>query len=113
MNQVIAYIKPHKLENVMLALHRIEGLTGISILEMRGCGRTRNASKDYIFDEDSYGLIAHLKLEIVCRSELVEKVISAIRTTAYTGLKGDGKIYVLPVLEAVRISTGETGDMAV
>jgi nitrogen regulatory protein PII len=113
MKQVIAYIKPLKFENVMLALHRIEGLTGISVLEMRGCGRSRKATSDSIFDEDSYGLVSRLKLEIACCDYQVEQVVTALQESAHTGLRGDGKIYVLPVLEAIRISNGDTGEIAI
>ncbi len=113
MKQVIAYIKPHKLDNIMLALHGIEKLTGISVLEIRGCGRSRKISTDYIFDQDNLCLVSRLKLEIACSDDLVEQVVSTLQESAHTGLRGDGKIYVLPVLEAVRISTGETGEIAI
>ena len=113
MKQVIAYIKPHKLEKVMLALHGIDGLTGISMLKMRGCGRSRKATSDFIFDELNYGLVSRIKLEIACHDELAKQVVDVIQKSACTGLRGDGKIYVLPVLEAVRISNGETGEVAV
>ncbi len=113
MKQVIAYIKSHKLENVMLTLHRIEGLTGISVLEIRGCGRSRKTNEESIFDEESYGLAPRLKLEIACCDELVEQVVTTLQDSAHTGLRGDGKIYVLPVLEAIRISTGDTGEIAI
>lgn len=113
MKQVIAYIKPLKFESVMLALHRIERLTGISVLEMQGCGRSRKANQESIFDEENYGLVSRLKLEISCYDNLVEQVVSTLQESAHTGLSGDGKIYVLPVLEAVRISTGDTGEMAI
>ncbi|HFD12258.1 MAG TPA: P-II family nitrogen regulator [Crenotrichaceae bacterium] len=113
MKQIIAYIKPHKLENVMLALHKIEGLSGISVLEIRGCGRSRKTSSDFIFDADDFGLVTRLKLEIACQNNMVDQVVAAIQKSAHTGLRGDGKIYVLPVLDALRISTNEVGDTAV
>ena len=113
MKQVIAYIKPLKFENVMLALHGIEGLTGVSVLEMRGCGRSCKETSDAILDEERYGLVSRLKLELACCDDQVEQVVTALQESAHTGLKGDGKIYVLPVLEAVRISTGETGEIAI
>jgi len=112
MKQVIAYIKPLKLENAILELHKIKDLSGISVLEMRGCGRSRKKTPDAIFDNDSYGLDSRLKLEIACSDDQVEQVVTAIQEGAHTGLRGDGKIYVLPVLEAVRISTGERGGVA-
>ena len=113
MKQIIAYIKPLKFDNAMLALHKIEGLSGISVLEMRGCGRSRRETSGSIFDEESYGLVSRLKLEIACCDELLEQVVTALQESAHTGLRGDGKIYVLPVLEAVRISNGETGEEAI
>jgi len=113
MKQIIAYIKPHKLEKVMLALHQIEGLTGISVLEMQGCGRSSKSAVNSIFDEDNYNLVSRIKLEIACDEQKIKVVMDAIQKNAHTGLKGDGKIYLLPILEAVRISTGETGEMAI
>ena len=113
MKQVIAYIKPHMFEKVMLALHRVEGLTGISVLEMRGCGCSRITTEEAVFDEENYGLVSRLKFEIACHDKKIEQVVAAIQESAHTGLRGDGKIYVLPILEAVRISTGETGKMAI
>ncbi len=74
MKQVIAYIKPHKLEAVMLALHAIEQLSGISVLEMQGCGRSRKNTARSLFDEDNYGLEARIKLEVACPDQLVQTV---------------------------------------
>ncbi len=114
MKQVIAYIKPHKLEAVMLALHSIDDLTGISVLEIRGCGHSRKSTPDYnIFDQDNLCLVSRLKLEIACHEHLVDEVIATIQKCAHTGLKGDGKIYLLELEDAVRISTGERGESAV
>ncbi len=107
MKQVIAYIKTHKLEDVSLALHQIRGFSGMSVLDARGVGSSRDApqtEKDY-----SYRFRERVKLEISCPDELVESIIAAIEQEAHTGLPGDGKIYVLPVEEAVRIRTGERG----
>jgi nitrogen regulatory protein PII len=97
----------------MLALHKIEGLSGISVLEMRGCGRSRKENSDAVFDNDDYGLFSRLKLEVACSDDLVEQVITALQESAHTGLRGDGKIYVLPLMEAVRISTGDKGEIAI
>jgi len=113
MKQVIAYIKPHKLDNVMLALHKIDQLTGLSVLEIRGCGHSHKSSTDKLFDQDNLCLVSRLKLEIICHDERVDQVVTSIETNAHTGLQGDGKVYVLPVLEAVRISTGDRGNIAV
>ncbi len=113
MKQVIAYIKPHKLDKIMLALYAIKGLTGISLLEIQGSGRGYNTAPEFIFDVENYGLEPHIKLEIACHDDKVKQVIAAIQESAHTDLRGDGKIYVLPVLEAIRISSGETGEIAI
>ncbi|MFP4165349.1 MAG: P-II family nitrogen regulator [Chitinispirillaceae bacterium] len=66
-----------------------------------------------IFVDNNINWVPHVKLEIVCRDELVEQVVSAVQKGAHTGLRGDGKIYVSSVDDAVRISTGERGEAAV
>ncbi len=113
MKMVIAFIKPIKFDEVMLALHKIEGLTGASSSEIHGFGLDR--SKHVPEDESGISLDfkPHTRLEIACHSKLVEQVISTIKDAAHTGLGGDGKIYVLPLEQAVRISTEERGENAV
>ncbi len=113
MKQIIAYIKPHKLDEVILALHEIEGLTGVSILEIQGFGRSRRSDPNQLFDRDNLKLDKRYKLEISCPDHLTGLVIETIQQQAHTGLKGDGKIYQLPIENAVRISTGEDGEAAV
>lgn len=113
MKEIKAFIKPHKLDDVVLSLHRIEGLSGLSVSEIRGFGRGRGRTSPDHEKEEVLGFIEHIKIEIICHDELVERVIKTIEKTAHTGLRGDGKIYVLPVETAVRISTGETGEKAV
>ena len=113
MKLVYAYIKPHKLQAVVLALHRVRGLTGLSISNVEGFGRgwfrqdTPPASPAEVVD-----FIRHVRLEVFCRDELAEQVVQTIQQAAHTGLRGDGKIFVLPVEDAVRISTGERGQAA-
>ena len=114
MKEIKAYIKPHKLSAVTLALHKIEGLTGMSVSDVRGFGRGRAKEAPHTIQEDLIDFIPHVKIEIVCHDELVDEIVETIRREAHTGLRGDGKIYVLsPVEEAVRISTGERGLSAV
>ncbi len=113
MKEVKAYIKRHKLSKVTLALQKIEGLTGISVSDIRGFGRGRARNVPEKITEDFIDYVEHMKIEIVCRNELVERVISTIEENARTGLRGDGKIYVSSVEAAVRISTGERGESAV
>lgn len=109
MKEIKAYIQKHKLDDVIRVLHRIEGLTGMSVTDFYGYGigwaRTK-APEQGVFQKG-------VKLEIVCRDSLAGEVIAAIAKAAHTGLKGDGKIYQSPVELAVRISTGERGEGAV
>lgn len=113
MKQVIAYIKRERLNEVTLRLHEIDGLTGMSVLDVRGFGRGKAKDAPHRIVDDLVDYIPHLKIEIVCRDDLVETVIETIRNAAHTGLRGDGKIYVFDVLLALRISTGERGEEAV
>jgi len=113
MKQVIAYIKPHLLSKVTLALHEIEGLTGMSVVDVRGFGRGKAKDAPHRVVDDLVDYVPHVKVEIVCRDELVEPIVAAIAKSARTGLRGDGKIYVSEVVTAVRISTGERGEEAV
>jgi len=96
--KIEAYIKRQRLAAVIERLHGLAGLTGVSVFDIHGFGRSRGESEPG---------------EIVCRDELVEIVISAIQAGAHTGLRADGKVYVSPVEDAVRISTGERGETAV
>ena len=113
MKHVIAYIKPHKLSDVTLALHRVEGLSGMSAADVRGFGRGRARDTPNTFSEGAADFVPRVRIEVVCRDEIVGEVVETIRREAHTGLRGDGKIYVLPVEGAVRISTGEYGEAAV
>ncbi len=113
MKEVKAYIKPHRLSQVTLALQKLDGLTGMSVANVRGFGRTRAKNATHKITEDAIDYVPHVKIEIVCRDELVGEIVSVIEKAAHTGLRGDGKIYVSQVAEAVRISTGERGDGAV
>jgi nitrogen regulatory protein P-II 1 len=109
MKEVKAYITRHKLDAVTRALHKIEGLTGMSVSERHGHGI--GWARAEVTEEFDYQ--RGVKLEIVCQDDLVEQVLVAIQKTAHTGLKGDGKIYVCTIDQAVRISTGERGEDAV
>ena len=113
MKMIIAFMKPNKFEDVMFALHQIDGLTGASSWEVHGFGRDRSKQVPQQKQEISLDFKPHIRLEIACRPELVEQVIAAIRQAAHTGLAGDGKIYVLALEESVRIRTGERGPNAV
>ncbi len=111
MKHIIAYIKPHKLDAVTQALHRIDQLTGMTVLEVKGFGRGRNTEASP--EEQLNDFVRHLKIEIFCRNVISSQIVSAIETAAHTGLRGDGKIYVSTIDDALRISTGERGEKAV
>ena len=113
MKMILAFIKPHRLDDVIVALHAIEGLTGVSTSTIHGFGRDRTQSSSDGKTGVTLETSPHTKLEIVCRRELVSIVVEAIENAAHTGLRGDGKIYILPVEDAMRISTGERGKSAV
>ena len=109
MKEVKAYIAKHKLGPVTRALHKLGGLTGISVIECGGSGRGLVSLKD----DSEFGLHPGVKLEIICNDDLVDKLVDSIEKAAHTGLKSDGKIYISPIEQAVRISTGERGEHAV
>ena len=107
MKMIIAFVKEEKIDEVMLALHKIEGLSGCSSSDIRGFGRDRAAA------EISLNYTPHIRLELACRKDLVERVVTTIEEAAHTGLRGDGKIYVISIDNAVRISSGRRGEGAV
>ena len=113
MKKISAYIKPHKLSAVTLALHEVEGLSGMSISDTRGFGRGRAKGAPNTVREDLVDFIPNVKLEIVCGDEQVDEIVETICREAHTGLRGDGKIYIAPIEGAIRISSGERGAAAV
>lgn len=113
MKRIKALVKPHKLEEVTLALREIKGLSGISMTDVRGFGRGGMHAAGEPPADNSLGLHHYVRLEIACDDAIVPQVIDAIREAAHTGLRGDGKIFVSTVEQAVRISTGERGADAV
>lgn len=112
MKLVEAIIKPFKLDEVKDALNEI-GVDGITVSEVKGFGRQKGHSELYRGAEYVVDFIPKVKLEIAIADELVARVVETIETAAKTGRIGDGKIFVLPLDEAVRIRTGEKGNEAV
>ena len=108
MKKVEAVIKPFKLDDVKQALQRL-GVTGLTVLEARGFGRQKGHTELYQGAEYVVDFLPKLKLELVVQDDDVARVVEAIEGAARTGKIGDGKIFVLPVEEAVRIRTGERG----
>jgi nitrogen regulatory protein PII len=109
MKEIKAYIKKHKLDEVTRTLRKIDGLTGMSVIECCGYGVGWGAASF----EEHLSCRPGIKIEVFCSDELAEEVVSRIEEAAHTGLKGDGKIYVGSIDLAARISTGERGDAAV
>ena len=112
MKLVEAIIKPFKLDEVKDALNEI-GIEGITVSEVKGFGRQKGHTELYRGAEYVVDFIPKIKLEIAITDDLVAKVVETIQTAAKTGRIGDGKIFVLPMDEALRIRTGEKGDDAV
>ncbi len=112
MKLVEAIIKPFKLDEVKDALNEI-GITGITVSEVKGFGRQKGHTELYRGAEYVVDFIPKIKMEIAVNDELAEKVVDTILNTAKTGRIGDGKIFILPMAEAMRIRTGETGNEAI
>ena len=112
MRKIEAVIKPFKLDEVKEALHGI-GIQGMTVTEVRGFGRQKGHTELYRGAEYVVDFLPKIKLEIAVKDEMVDKVIDAIVAAANTGRIGDGKIFVLPMDEVIRIRTGERGPEAV
>jgi len=111
LKKVDAIIKPFKLDEVKEALNEI-GIQGITVSEVKGFGRQKGHTELYRGAEYVVDFIPKIKLEIIVRDDIVAKVVETIEQSAKTGRIGDGKIFVSPVDEVVRIRTGERGDDA-
>jgi nitrogen regulatory protein P-II 1 len=112
MKKVEAVIKPFKLEEVKDALVKV-GIGGMTVTEVKGFGEQRGQTEVYRGREYRVDFLPKVKIEVVVRDELVEKVVEAILQSAYTGKIGDGKIFVIPVEDTIRIRTKERGEGAV
>ena len=111
MKKIECIIKPFKLDEVKEALDDL-GIQGITVCEVRGFGRQKGHTELYRGAEYVVDFIPKIKIELVIADDLVDQVVEAITEAARTGHIGDGKIFVMPVEEAVRIRTGERGEEA-
>ena len=111
MKFVIAVIKPFKLDDVREALGAL-GIQGITVTEVRGHGRQRGHTEFYRGAEYTVSFVPKVKLELAVEDSIADRVIETIQLTGQTGQIGDGKIFLLPLEQAVRIRTGETGAAA-
>ena len=107
MKFIIAIIQPHRLDNVREAL-LATGVNGLTVTEVRGYGRQKGQKEIYRGAEYTIAFVPKLKIEVAVVSERAEETIDAIQNAARTGKVGDGKIFVLDLLQALRVRTGET-----
>ncbi|MBW7864135.1 MAG: P-II family nitrogen regulator [Candidatus Hydrogenedentes bacterium] len=112
MKKVEAIIKPFKLEEVKDALAK-EGIAGVTVTEVKGFGRQKGHKEMYRGAEYVVEFLPKVKVEVVVTDDKLAAVLKSITSAAATGRIGDGKIFVLPVENAVRIRTGETGDIVI
>jgi len=110
--KIEAIIKPFKLESVKEALTDI-GITGMTVSEVKGYGRQKGHKEMYRGAEYNVDFNPKIKIELVLAADLVDKVVDAIRTAANTEKIGDGKIFVMPVEDVLRVRTGERGKDAI
>ncbi|CAI8233999.1 MULTISPECIES: P-II family nitrogen regulator [unclassified Marinobacterium] len=111
MKLVSAVIKPFKLDDVREALSDI-GIQGVTVTEVKGFGRQKGHTELYRGAEYVVDFLPKVKIEVAIDDDMLDQVIEAISSTANTGKIGDGKIFVMPVEQVVRIRTGETGSEA-
>ena len=109
MKLIMSIIRPHRLQDVKEALSHI-GVAGLTVTEVRGAGRQKGQVERYRGSEYSIDLLAKAKIEVVVADDQCEEVIQAIRKGAHTGEIGDGKIFIIPLQDSMRIRTGERGE---
>ena len=112
MKKIEAIIKPFKLEEVKDALAEI-GVEGMTVTEVKGFGRQKGHTEIYRGSEYTVDFLPKIKVEIVLADDMIERAAQAIVGAAKTGKIGDGKIFILPIEQAIRIRTEETGERAV
>ena len=112
MKKIDAIIKPFKLDDVKDGLSNI-GIKGLTVSEVKGFGRQRGHKEVYRGAEYHVDFVSKIKIEVVLESEMVPEAVKIIQEKARTGQIGDGKIFIIPVEEVIRIRTGETGKEAI
>ena len=112
MKKIEAIIKPFKLDDVKDALHEV-GVKGLTVLEAKGFGRQKGHTELYRGAEYVVDFLPKVKIELVVDDDMAVAAVEAIQQTAQTGRIGDGKIFILPVEEAIRVRTGERGSEAI
>ena len=113
MKRIIAVIKPNMLDDVIFTLHKIEDFPGATMTEVRGMGRGFQRFVQGKSTYSPFGYPQQIRIEIVCLDDQAEEIISTIEKSARTGKSGDGKIFISPIEEAVRIRTGQRGNAVI
>ena len=113
MKEIKAIIRPFKLSEVTEELHKIDGLPGVTVSEIKGFGksRARNAKDKVVYE--MVEMIPRVKLEVVVHDDMAAEVVNVIQKVAHTGNTGDGKIFVINVEEMIKIRTNERGEDAI
>ena len=111
MKKIEAIIRPHLLDAVKNALQEV-GINGLTVTEVRGFGRQKGHTETYRGSEYKIDFLPKVKIEVALPLEMVDQAIDAIMKTAKTGKFGDGKIFIMPLEEVIRIRTGERGESA-
>jgi len=109
MKMICAVFRPHRLQDVKEALADL-GVVGMTVTDVRGAGRQKGQVERYRGSEYTIDLLAKIKIEVAVLDDQCEEVVQAIRRAAFTGEIGDGKIFVLPLEDSVRVRTGERGE---
>jgi len=113
MKEIKAIIRPFKLLEITEELHKIKGLPGVTVSEIKGFGKSRAKNAKDRIEYEMVEFIPRIKLEVVVHDEMADEVVNVIQKFAHTGNTGDGKIFVIPVEEAVKIRTNERGRDAI
>jgi nitrogen regulatory protein P-II 1 len=109
MKKVEAIIRPERLQNVQDALDEL-GVSGLTVTEVVGCGRQKGYTEQYRGSQANISLLHKIKVEAVVPNDVVDAAVEAVVTGAYTGEVGDGRVFVIPIEESIRIRTGERGE---
>jgi nitrogen regulatory protein P-II 1 len=112
MNKIEAIIKPFKLDDVKEAILEL-GISGMTITEVKGFGRQKGHKEIYRGAEYVVDFLPKIKIETIVPTDMLSRVVEAIKENAYTGQIGDGKIFIIPVEKAIRIRTGEEDEDAI
>ncbi|HEX2522762.1 MAG TPA: P-II family nitrogen regulator [Terriglobia bacterium] len=112
MKKLECIVRPHKLDEVKSALEAL-GVLGMTVSEVRGFGRQKGHTEHYRGSEYTVDFLPKVKIEVIIPAEMLNQAIEAVTKSAKTGKFGDGKIFVFPVEEVIRIRTGEVGAQAI